>query len=100
MATMTWWNIFRRCLNVTVKIALMHWRFSVLEVRFLHFESLPLLQEAMEEDTDEIISKRFVLMTSILMDTAECISLYELEEYRDDELALSIEALHLYIFVR
>ena len=45
------------------------------------------------EDPDEIIQKNCVPMTSIIIGTAECISLHELEEIRDDELALSIEAL-------
>ena len=47
------------------------------------------------KDPDEILPKRVVPMTSILAITGkeECGTLFELEEIREDELALCIEAL-------
>ena len=55
-------------------------------------------ETAMQErykDPDEILPKRVVPMTSILAITGkeECGTLFELEEIREDELALCIEAL-------
>ena len=53
-------------------------------------------QKAMQEqyeDQDDIIPKHVVSEISVIFDTKECMSLIELAEIRDDELALKIEAL-------